>query len=83
MFGGLCYLLKGNMLLGVHKDTLILRLGVEESETALGQPGVRLFDITGKPMKGWVMVEKNGFEGGKLGEWIAKARNFVEMLPAK
>ena len=61
MFGGVCHLLNGNMFCGVHKDSLILRLGEENSRNAAGNPDVKPFDITGKPMKGWVMVAENGF----------------------
>ena len=56
MFGGVCYLLNGNMCFGIYKDYLIVRLGEEEAAAALKQEGVRPFDITGRPMKGWVMV---------------------------
>lgn len=83
MFGGLCFLVRGNMLCGVWKDYLILRLGEVEGKKALIQPHVVPFDITGKPMKGWVMVERGGFEGDKLNSWLAKAEAFVATLPAK
>ena len=84
MFGGICHLLGGNMFCGVYKDFLILRLGEEESKKALRLPFVRLFDITGKPMKGWVMVEKAGFKSDDaLKAWLAKAKEFVNTLPSK
>jgi TfoX/Sxy family transcriptional regulator of competence genes len=84
MFGGVCHLLGGNMFCGVYKDFLILRLGAEESREALKLPAVRPFDITGKPMKGWVMVEKDGFKSDdSLKAWLAKARDFVGSLPSK
>ncbi|MBI5248709.1 MAG: TfoX/Sxy family protein [Desulfomonile tiedjei] len=83
MFGGICYLLNGNMFSGVYKDYLILRLGEKEASAALELPPVRPCDITGRPMKGWVMVEERGFAGPKLTEWLQKARLFVETLPAK
>lgn len=62
MFGGVCHLIKGNMFCGVYKDFLILRLGVDIAKDALEKPDVRVFDITGRPMKGWVMVEESGFQ---------------------
>jgi hypothetical protein len=68
MFGGVCYLLRGNILCGIYKDYLILRLGEEEAAIALRKPGVRAFDITGRPMKGWVMVEERACEGKRLEE---------------
>ena len=84
MFGGICHLLDGNMFCGVYKNFLILRLGEKESQASLSLPFVRPFDITGKPMKGWVMVEKEGFKSQDiLGAWLAKAKEFVHTLPSK
>ena len=62
MFGGVCHLLNGNMFCGVYKDFLILRLGEKNGSKALSLPHARPFDITGKPMKGWVMLEQSGFK---------------------
>ena len=56
MFGGLTFLLRGNMCCGVHGDELIVRLAPEETDTALAQPGTRVFDLTGRAMKGWIPV---------------------------
>ena len=61
MFGGIGYLLNGNMCVGVHKEFLILRLGNEKAETLLNKPFTKPFDITGRVMKGWVMVEPDGY----------------------
>ena len=84
MFGGMCHLINGNMFCGIHRDYLILRLGEEAAKKALAKPFVRLFDITGRPMKGWVMVEKEGFKSQDiLGAWLAKAKEFVHTLPSK
>jgi len=84
MFGGVCHLLDGNMFCGVYKGFLILHLGEEESGSALKSPFIRPFDITGKPMKGWVMVEKTGFKSDKaLKDWLVKAKDFVSTLPSK
>lgn len=84
MFGGVCYLLKGNMFCGVYKDSLILRLGEDRAKRALTLPSVRPFDITGKPMNGWVMVEPAGFQSEEdLKEWLTEAREFVSHLPPK
>ena len=60
MFGGVGFLLNGNMLVGVWKDSLIARLGPDEGDEALLEPHVKEFDITGRPMKGWVLVEPEG-----------------------
>jgi TfoX/Sxy family transcriptional regulator of competence genes len=83
MFGGTCRLLNGNMMCGVHKNNLILRLGEAEAERALRQPHVRAMDITGKPMKGWVTIDEADLGGGELESWLEKARRFAENLPPK
>jgi len=83
MFGGICHLIKGSMFCGVYKDFLILRLGEEAARESLAKPFVREFDITGRPMKGWVMVEAGGFRGHKLEGWLEQARQFVKSLPKK
>jgi TfoX/Sxy family transcriptional regulator of competence genes len=84
MFGGICHLLNGNMFCGVHKDFLILRLGEGKAGEALELPFVKPFDITGKPMTGWVMVEEQGFKGDQeLKSWLEKARAFAKTLAPK
>ena len=84
MFGCICFLLNGNSLAGVWKNSLIVRLGPEEGESALREPHVRVFDITGRPMRNWVMVEPEGVEDDdQLKDWIQRAIKFVEMLPRK
>jgi TfoX/Sxy family transcriptional regulator of competence genes len=84
MFGGVGFLLNGNMLVGVWKEFLIVRLGPEDGEKALKEKFVIEFDITGKPMKGWVMVVPDGVEeDAQLKKWIQRASKFVEKLPAK
>ena len=84
MFGGVCHLLKGNMFCGVYKDYLILRLGEAKAEEVLKSPFAKPFDITGKPMKGWVMLEENGFNTTQqLEEWLEAAKAFVNTLPPK
>jgi TfoX/Sxy family transcriptional regulator of competence genes len=81
MFGGICHLLGGNMFCGVYKDFLILRLGEQKAAEALNLPFVKPFDITGRPMKGWVMVEEQGFvDERELKEWLEKAKAFVKTL---
>ena len=84
MFGGIGFLLNGNMLVGVWKDSLIARVGSDEYEHAVLEPHVKEFDITGKPMKGWVLVEPQGVvDDQQLNEWIQRALKFVGKLPAK
>ena len=84
MFGGVGFLLHGNMLVGVWKDSLIARLGADEGDLALLEPHVKEFDITGRAMKGWVLVGPEGVAGDEqLGGWIERATKFVKTLPAK
>ena len=84
MFGGVGFLLNGNMLVGVWKDSLIVRLGPDEGDDALLEPHVKAFDITGRPMKGWVLVGPEGLEDNdQLKEWIQRAVKFVGKLPKK
>jgi TfoX/Sxy family transcriptional regulator of competence genes len=84
MFGGIGFLLNGNMLVGVWKDSLIARLGPEQGDEALLEPHVKVFDITGKPMKNWILVEPEGVvEDEQLKDWIQRAVKFVGKLPGK
>ena len=84
MFGGVCHLLQGNMFCGVYKDFLILRLGEVQAEEAMKLPYAKPFDITGRPMKRWVMVDHRGFETeDALKQWLEKAKKFAAALPPK
>ena len=84
MFGGIGFLLNGNMLVGVRKESLIALVGSDEYEHAVLEPHVKEFNITGKPMKGWVLVEPQGIvDDEQLNEWIQRALKFVRKLPAK
>ena len=84
MFGGLAFLLHGHMCVGVWQDSLIARLGVEQAAIALIQPHVQEFDVTGRPLKGWVVVAPNGLENdAQLAAWIENAIEFVSRLPPK
>ena len=84
MFGGVGFLLNGNMLVGVWQTSLIVRVGPDAYQAALGKPHVKEFDITGRPMKGWVLVEPEGVENDdQLKAWIEWAWKFVSGLPGK
>ena len=84
MFGGVGFLLNGNLLVGVWKESLVVRLGPDEGEEALLEPHVKQFDITGRPMRNWVLVEPEGVEDdSQLADWIGRAVKFVGTLPAK
>ena len=83
LFGCACFLLGGNVLVGVWKDSLIARVGPDGYEDALLKPHVKEFDITGKPMTGWVRVGPGGLaDDEQLSDWIQRALKFVSKLPA-
>jgi hypothetical protein len=84
MFGGITFLLQGNMCCGVHRNALIVRLGPEEAGRALGEPHTRVFDLTGRPMKAWVLVEPEGLATvAELGKWVDRAAKWASSLPPK
>ena len=84
MFGGVGYLVSGNMAVGVHKDKLIVRVGLEGFDEKMRMPFTVPFDITGKAMKGWLMVEPGGVVGEEdLKYWIDQGVNFAKSLPPK
>ena len=84
MFGGVGFLFNGNMLVGVWKDSLIVRLGPEQGDEALKEPYVTEFIVKGRASKNWVLVEPEGVEDDEqLSEWIQRATEFASMLPKK
>jgi hypothetical protein len=84
MFDGVGFLLNGNLLVGVWIDSLIVRLGPEESAKALKEAHVSELNITGRAMKGWVLVAPDGVEDeDQLNRWVQRAVKFVGKLPAK
>ena len=84
MFGGIAFMLNGNMCSGVVNNELMLRVGPDGYEQALNRPHARKMDFTGKPMKGFVYVGVEGFESdADLENWIELAYQFVMSLPAK
>jgi TfoX/Sxy family transcriptional regulator of competence genes len=84
MFGGIAFMVHGNMCCGVVKHDLMLRLDPEVAERALGDPNVRPMDFTGRPMKGFVFVSPEGTATEKqLRQRVRSALAFVETLPSK
>ncbi len=84
MFGGLCFMLRGNMCLGVEKDRLMVRVGPARYQEALARPHARPMDFTGKPMRGLVFVEPGGTaDGPALQEWVRMGVDFAGSLPGK
>lgn len=83
MFGGLCFMLHGNMCTGVVGDRLMLRVGQAAAEAALEQPHVSPMDFTGRPMKGMVYVDQDGLSGAALARWVDQAAAHARSLPPK
>jgi TfoX/Sxy family transcriptional regulator of competence genes len=84
MFGGIAFLMKGNMCCGVHRDALMVRLDPADTDRVLAEPHTRVFDLTGRPMKGWILVEPEGLATGpQLGKWVDRAAQYAGSLPAK
>jgi len=71
MFGGIAFLLGGRMFVGIVKDALMVRVGVDAHPQALARPHVRPMDFTGRPMQGYVFVDPPGYEDdAALERWI-------------
>ena len=84
MFGGLSFMLQGNMACVVIKDEMIVRIDPARTDASLAQPHVRPFDFTGRPMKGWVVVEPGGLSlDEELEEWVLKGVDYALSLPPK
>jgi hypothetical protein len=84
MFGGLAFLVQGNMACGVRGEDLIVRLAADDGESVQGEPGVRPFDLTGRPMKGWLLVGPDGHaEDDDLGRWVDRGVAYAASLPPK
>ena len=80
MFGGLCFMVNGNMLGGVMGSEIIVRVGAEGYENALELPHARQMDFTGRPMRGFVVVSPDGID---LDEWVGRGLKFAASLPPK
>jgi TfoX/Sxy family transcriptional regulator of competence genes len=84
MFGGVGFLIRGNMACGVHGDKLIIRVGSKKYEDTLKRPYTRPFDLNGRPMSGWVFVEEDGYSApNELKNWVMEGVEFALTLKAK
>lgn len=84
MFGGISFMLQGNMCCGVVKDDLVVRVGPEQHDEALAKPHARVMDFTGRPMEGWIYVGPQGLASDEdLKEWVQRGTHFALSLPAK
>jgi TfoX/Sxy family transcriptional regulator of competence genes len=79
MFGGLAFLLHGKMFCGILGDELMVRVGAAEHDGAVAEPHVRAMDFTGRPMRGYVLVSREGLGSDRgLARWVERGRSFVE-----
>ena len=83
MFGGIAFMLNGNMCCGETNDDLMVRVGADGLEDALDQPHARPMDFTGRPMKGFVFVDAGAVGDRVLRKWVQRGVTFAESLPAK
>src|SRR3974390_2345188 len=83
MFGGLAFMLNGNMLASASKRGLMLRVGKDQAPHALARPGTRQIEMRGRPMEGYIRVDPAGLDDKNLREWLELATTFVKTLPAK
>jgi TfoX/Sxy family transcriptional regulator of competence genes len=82
MFGGIAFMLNGNMLASSSKRGLMLRVGKDQAPLALTHPGTRI-EMRGRPMEGYIRVDPSGLDDNGLREWLELAAAFVKTLPAK
>ena len=84
MFGGICVMLNGNMCVGTWKGSLVVRLDKADHDKTQAEPHTAPMDITGKPMKGWALVEPDGIaQDDGLRQWVQRAARYVATLPKK
>ena len=84
MFGGLSFILQGNMCCGVINEDLVVRVGPDGHDEALAQPHARAMDFTGRSIKGMVYVSEAGYRSqGDLKNWVQRGLEFAQSLPPK
>ena len=83
MFGGLCFMLNGNMVAGTSKRGLLVRVGKDQEARALARPGAKPMQMTGRPMEGYVFVDPLPSDDQSLRDWLDLAVAFVKTLPPK
>ena len=85
MFGGLAFLLHGNMAVGIMSTgDLMVRVGPDGTDAALAKPHTRLFEMRGRSMTGWVIVDAGAVRTKRrLGPWVRRGAAFAASLPAK
>jgi hypothetical protein len=84
LFGGIGFIVQGNMACGVHSGELIVRVGPDRHADSLARPHARQFDMTGRPMRGWVVIAEPGFaQDTDLRQWVQWGVDHALSLPPK
>lgn len=84
MFGGIAYMLKDKMFVGIAKNELMVRVLDEKYDEYLKKPNVRLMDFTGRPLRGFLYIDSPGFKTDKqLAKWIDVGIEYVMKSPSK
>ena len=83
MFGGVGFMLDGNMLVAASKRGLLARVGKDAEAEALSRPGARIMEMRGRVMRGYVFVEPEVLTDAHIADWLGLARSFVATLPPK
>jgi hypothetical protein len=84
MFGGIAFMIQGNMAVGVTGEDLMVRVGKERHDAAMARPGTRVFDLSGRPMAGWILVAAEEVASpSDLHAWIDWGAAYARSLPAK
>ncbi len=84
MFGGVAFMLSGNMSVGIAGSELMVRIDPDDQEEVLAREGVREFDMTGRPMRGWILVAGSVLDADDaLAEWVERGTDFAGTLPPK
>lgn len=83
MFGGIGFMLNGNMLVAVSKRGLLARVGKDAEAESLSHPGTRVMEMRGRAMAGYVSIEPGALTNSQIAGWVVRARSFVATLPPK
>ena len=84
LFGGICFMLNGNMCVGTWQGALVVRLDKAGHDAVQAEPHTALFDVTGRVMKGWALVKQAGIKTrARLDSWVQRAADFAAALPPK
>lgn len=84
MFGGIAFMINGNMAVGVSGSELMVRVGKDAHDEVVSLPGARTFDMGARPMKGWLSVSEEGFSTEKdFAAWVERGVSYAESLPPK